>query len=107
FETLRTRGRGLTVLGWAAHERLEDREEQAAVLRHATFLADVARIDPDHGVFGKGGKGVVGLVREVVPVGQEENPWPARRFPRQVPAALKQLPSNLERDKRLTRAGRQ
>ena len=100
-------GRGLAVLRRPAHERLEDGEEQAAVLRHLALLADVLRRDPHHRVLGEGGERVVRLVRKDIAVGQKQDARPARRLAAQVPAAVKQLPRDLKRDERLARAGGQ
>ena len=66
-------GRRLAILRRSAHEGLKDREEQAAVLRHAALLADVLRRDAHQRVFGKGGESVIGLVGEDVAVGEEED----------------------------------
>ena len=63
--------RWLAILRRAAHERLEDREEEAAVLRHLALLADVLRRDPHQRVLGKGREGIVGLIGEDVAVGEE------------------------------------
>ena len=98
-------GRRLAVLRRPAHEGLEDGEEQAAVLRHLALLADVLRLDPHQRVFGKGGKGVVGLIGENVAVGEEQNARAARRLAAQVPAAVEQLPRDLKRDEGLAGAG--
>ena len=91
----------------AAHERLEDGEEQAAVLRHPALLADVVRLDPHQRIFGKGGEGVVGLVGQDVAVGQEQDARAARRLAghQQIPAAVEQLPGDLKGDEGLARAG--
>ena len=98
-------GRRLAVLRRTAHERLEDGEEQAAVLRHLALLADVLRLDPHQRVLGEGGEGVVGLVGEDVAVGEEQDARAARRLAAQVPAAVEQLPGDLKRDEGLARAG--
>ena len=95
-----------------AHEGLEDGEEDAAVLRHLALLADVCRVDAHQRLVVEGRKGVVGLVGQNVAVGQKEDARAARRLTlilsiRQVPAALKQLPRNLEGDEGLAGAGRQ
>ena len=100
-------GRGLAVLRRAAHEGLEDREEQAAVLGHPALLPDVLRRDPHHRILGEGGEGVVGLVGEDVAVGEEQDARAAVRFAAQVPAAVEQLPGDLEGDEGLARAGGQ
>ena len=47
--------RRLAVLRRPAHERLEDREEDAPVLRHLAFLADVIRLNAHQRIFGKCG----------------------------------------------------
>ena len=91
-------GRGLAVLRRAAHEGLEDREEQAAVLRHLALLADVLRLDPHQRILGEGGEGVVGLIGEDVAVGEEQDARAARRLAAQVPAAVEQLPGDLGRN---------
>ena len=98
-------GRRLAVLRRAAHERLEDREEEAAVLRHLALLADVVRVDPHQRIFGEGGEGVVGLVGEDVAVGEEQDARAARRLAAQVPAAVEELPGDLEGDEGLAGAG--
>ena len=72
--------RGLAVLRRTAHEGLEDGEEQAGILRDLAFLADVLRLDPHHGVLRERGEVVIGLVGEVVAVGQEEDARAARWF---------------------------
>ena len=100
-------GRRLPVLLRPAHERLKDREEDAAVLRHAALLADVRRIDPHQRILGECGEGVVGLVRENVPIREEQDARAARRLAAQVPPAVEKFPSKLERDERLARARRQ
>ena len=100
-------GRRLAVFGRPAHEGLEDREEEAAVLGHLALLADVLGRDAHHGIFGEGGKGVVGLVGEDVAVGQEQDARTAGRLPAQVPAGMKQLPGDLKGDEGLARAGGQ
>ena len=56
-------GFGFAGLGRAAHEGLEDGEEDAAVLWHFALLANVGRLDPHQRVLGEGGKGVVSLIR--------------------------------------------
>src|SRR5271166_4943620 len=51
--------------GWSggtAHECLEDRKEQAAVLRHAAAPADFVGFDAHQRILGESGKRVVGLV---------------------------------------------
>jgi hypothetical protein len=96
----------------AAHEGLEDREEDAAVLRDLALSAHLVRGDPDQGIFREGGEGVVGLVGEDVAVGEEQDArptgWLTVGFPvAQVPAALEELPGDLEGDEGLARAGGQ
>ena len=98
-------GRGLAVLRRAAHEGLEDGEEEAAVLGHLALLADVLRRDAHQRVLGEGGEGVVGLVGEDVAVGQEQDARAARRLAAQVPAAVEELPGDLEGDEGLAGAG--
>ena len=69
-------GRGLAVFRRAAHEGLEDGEEQAAVLRHLAFLADVLGLDAHQRILGEGGERsevVVSLVGEVVAVGEKQD----------------------------------
>ena len=95
-----------------AHEGLEDGEKDAAVLRHPALLANVGRVDAHQGIVGKGREGVVSLVSQDVSVGQEQDARPARGLGaavpiRQVPAALEQLPGELEGDKGLAGAGGQ
>ena len=100
-------GRRLAILGRAAHERLEDREEQAAVLRHLAFLADVLRFDAHQRVFWKRRERVVSLIGEDVAVREKEDARTARRFAAQVPAAVEEFPGDLKGDERLARAGGQ
>ena len=89
----------------AAHERLEDGEEQAAVFRHFAFLADVLGLDAHHRVLGKCRESVVGLIGEQVAVREEKDSRPARRFTGQIPSRMEKLPRDLERDERLACAG--
>ena len=42
--------RRFAVLGWPAHEGLENGEEDTPVLRDFALLADVIRLNPDHRV---------------------------------------------------------
>jgi hypothetical protein len=49
-------GRWLTILRRAAHEGLEDGEEDAAVLRHLALLADVVGRDAHQRIVGKAEK---------------------------------------------------
>jgi hypothetical protein len=100
-------GRGFAVPRRSAHESLEDGEEQAAVLRNSPFLANVARFDAHHRVFGKRGKSVVRLVGENVAVSEKQDARTPRRLAAQIPPAVKQLPRNLKCDERLARASRQ
>ena len=65
-----------------AHEGLEDREEDAGVLRHAAFLPDFVRLDARQRVLGKGREGVVGLIGQDVAVGEEQDARPPRRLAR-------------------------
>ena len=69
---------GVAVLRRSAHESLENREEQAAVLGHLALLADVLRGDTHERVLWEGGERVVSLVGQDVPVGEEENARAAR-----------------------------
>ena len=87
------------------HERLEDGEEQAAVLGGLALLTDVCRFDAHQRVLGEGGERVVGLVRQNVPVGEKEDAWLARGFAAQVPAGVKEFPRDLERDEGFAGAG--
>jgi hypothetical protein len=73
-------GRRLAVLRRAAHEGLEDGEEQAAVLRHLCPSCGCLRLDAHQRVFGKGGEGVVGLIGEDVAVGEEQDARAALRL---------------------------
>src|SRR3546814_3378742 len=85
---------------------MEDGEEHAAVLRHPPALADALRVDPHQRVLGKGREGVVGLVRQDVAVGQEQDARPPRRLAAEVPAAVEQLPGDLKGDGGLAGARR-
>src|ERR1035437_7860943 len=89
-------GGRMSILRRPAHEGLEDGEEQTAVLRYLTFFADVLRGDAHHRVFGEGGKGVVGLVRQDIAVGEKQDARAARRLATQVPPAVEELPGDLE-----------
>ena len=60
--------RWIAVLWRTTHERLEDREEQAAVFRHLALLADRIRLDPHHGIFGECGEGVERLIGQNVAI---------------------------------------
>ena len=71
------------------------------------FLRDVGRGDAHHRVLGEGGEGVVGLVGEDVAVGEEEDARAARGLAGQVPAAVEELPGDLEGDEGLAGAGGQ
>src|SRR3546814_5603385 len=55
----------------------------------------------------KGREGVVGLVRQDVAVGQEQDARPPRRLAAEVPAAVEQLPGDLKGDGGLAGARRQ
>ncbi len=108
-------GRGLAILRRTAHEGLEDGEEHAGVLWDFAFLANVVGADSFQRVFGKRGEGcevVVGLVGEIVAVGEEENTRAASRFSpalpiRQIPAGIEELPRDLECNGCFPRAGGQ
>ena len=80
-------------------------KNRAAVLRHFAFLADVVRLDAHQRIFREGGEGVIRLVGQDVPVGQEQDAWTAGRFAAQVPTAVKELPGNLKRDEGFAGAG--
>ena len=78
------------------------------------LLADDLRVDSHQCVFRKGAEGVEGLIGQDIPVGEEQDARSAARFlpiPKpvapvgQVPAAVEELPGDLERDCCLTRAG--
>src|SRR5690606_3011522 len=62
----------------SGHERLENGEEQAAVLRHLALLADIRRRDTHERILGKRGERVVGLIGKDVTVGKEQDARPAR-----------------------------
>ena len=98
-------GRRMAVDLRPAHEGLEDRQEDAAVLRRSPLLADLARFDAYQRVVGERREGVVGLVGEDVAIGEEQNPRPPFGPSAQVPARLKQLPRELKRDEGLAGAG--
>jgi len=102
----------LTIRARAAHEGLEDGEEDAAVLRHPALLADVAWVDANQRIVGEGREGVVGLIGQVVAVCQEQHARASagRRAAApvgQVPMALEQLPGALERAEGFAGAGGQ
>ena len=94
-------GRRLAILRRARHKGLEDGKEQAAILRHFAFLADVGRLDSHQRIFRERGEGVVSLVRQNVPVGEEEDAWASRRLAAQAPAGVKEFPRDLKRDEGL------
>jgi hypothetical protein len=74
---------GLAVFERPANERLEDREEDAAVRRDATLFSDGLGGNADESIIRKGGersKVVVGLGGERIPVGQEEDSGLPLRF---------------------------
>jgi len=52
----------------AGHKGLKDGKEDTPVFGHTSFLADLIRRDTHKGVFGKGGKSVVGLVGKDITV---------------------------------------
>ena len=56
-----------------AHERLEDREEDAAVLGHPPLGPDLGRVDPHERIFGERRERVVRLVGEDVAVREEQD----------------------------------
>ena len=94
----------------AGHEGLENREEDAAVLRDAAPLGNFVRLDADERVLLESGEGaeiVKSLIGEVVAVGQEQNARPALRLTREVPSRFEQLPDDLESDRRLAGSGRE
>src|SRR5207244_3572037 len=62
---------GVTIPRWPAHERLEDREKEAAVRWHAPSPAYGLRFDAYQRVLGEGGKRVVRLIGEDVAVCKE------------------------------------
>ena len=99
----------LAVHFWSAHEGLEDGEEDAGVLRHFPLLLDVTRCNSDQRIFVKAREAVVGLVGEDVSVRQEEDARQAVWLAAQVPAAMEELPGDLEGNHRLagTRSERQ
>src|SRR5690606_19210264 len=88
-----------------AGEGLEDREEDAAVLRHAALLPDRVGADAHQRVVWKGGEGVVGLIGEDVAVCEEQNARPARRLATPSPSGMEQLPGDLEGDEGLAGTG--
>src|SRR6185437_4727181 len=92
-------------LSWATHKGLEDGEEETPVLRYLALLPNIVRLDPHQRIFRKGGKGIVGLICQYVPIGQKQNSRTARRLATQVPTAVKEFPGNLKGDEGLTRAG--
>src|SRR5690606_12190805 len=65
--------RRLAILVSAGHKGLKDREEHAGVLRHRALLADLGGTDPSEGIIAEGIEAVVGLVRQDVTVGQEQD----------------------------------
>ena len=102
--------RRLPVPGRAAHEGLENGKEDGPVLRHPALLLDVIGRNAHQGIFRKSGKSIERLIGQRVAVGQKQNARAARGLGPglpvgQVPAAVKQLPRQLKRDKGLARAG--
>ena len=88
----------------AGQEGLEDREKHAPVLRHLTLFSDVVRLDPNQGVLGKSREGIEGLVRQIVPVGEEKNARSSRGLAREIPARVEEFPRDLEGDEGFARA---
>src|SRR5438552_10572785 len=74
---------------WSAHERLENGKEEAAVLRHFSFLLNVFRPDSNQRILGDGRERVVSLIRKDVSIGKNQNSRTARCLACQVPAAMK------------------
>ena len=104
--------RRFAVLTLPAHKGLEDGEEHAAVLGHLALFANVFWRNTHQRIFCKGRERVERLVRQVVAVCQKQDAWAACGlgigFPiLQIPAAVKQLPRQLKRNKGLARAGGQ
>ena len=68
-------------------------------------MTTIVGLDARHGIFGKGGEGVVGLIGEDIAVGEEKDARSACWLTAQVPAAIKQFPGDLEGDEGLASAG--
>ncbi len=89
----------------AGHEGLEDREKQAAVLRHLALFADVFGIDPHQRILGKSREGVEGLVGQNVSIREKKDARPAGWFAREIPARVEELPRDLEGNEGFARSG--
>jgi hypothetical protein len=85
--------RRLAIITGTAHECLENREEDAGVLRNVAPPRNFVRPNSDHRLFLKGrerGEIVIGLIGQVVAVGQKQYARPPSWFATEVPACLKQ-----------------
>jgi|GEM_PF-2056568 len=94
------------------HEGLEDREEQAAVLRHLAFLFDLIGGNANNGIFRECRERIERLIGQRIAVSQEQDARSASRFfacfpVGRIPATLKQLPRQLKRDEGLASSGGQ
>src|ERR1700733_1896631 len=104
--------RRLSVLRRTAHKRLENRKEDAGILRNLALLANLLRFDPGQSVLGKGGargEVVVGLVGQGVAVCKKEDARSASGFAStlpvvQVPTSAEELPGDLECNRGFTGA---
>src|SRR5260370_6329263 len=105
----------MRVLRRTAHKCLEDREEDARILRDLSLLANLVRLDPGQSVLSKRrkrGEVVIGLVGQGVPVGKEEDARAAGGFRStlpvvQVPASAEELPCDLKCNRGLAGSGGQ
>src|SRR5690606_32336816 len=102
-------GRRLAVLRRPGHERLKDREEDAAVGRHPALLSNRFRRYAYERVFFECGEGVVRLIGKRVAISKEQDAWSAlwrlSGFPvLEIPATMKQFPRDLKSDEGLARA---
>src|SRR4051812_41544664 len=87
---------------------LEDREEDACILWHTTFLCNLVRSNSNHRlVFERCErcKIEVGLIGQIVPVGKKQHAGPPSWFTTEVPARLKQSPGTLKRNQCLASGG--
>ena len=94
-------GNEFPLLGLPGHEGLEDGEEQTAIFWHSAFQPHLNGINPDQGIFRKGGKGVVPLIREIVAVGEKQDTGSAGggafRVPIvEIPPTMEKFPGDLK-----------
>ncbi len=104
---------GVALLVHSSHEGLEDGEEDAAVLGNPTPVADHLWVNAHQCILRKGAKGIKSLIRKDVAIGKKEDAGSALGFLSfskscspvcEVPAAVEELPCNLEGNRGLAGA---